>query len=840
MEPITTTIIATAAAPYIYNQVGVILSETVLGSVALNIISNKIDKYGAKQYKKFIERIDKPTNHDIQKAVRRSYLKALLLAVEHEKKLDSFMSKILSLDNKAESYIKKQIKDLEKQNAAFPSTDFDEQYQHLFRTQKETPEATIQVMTDMLKDTVLNELRDQGINVSERLESYIKQGWEEEVKPKARKVSYLKIDWYKLVCAFFTEELKTNDRLSNVIQTEYLDNIAQDIQGWKKHLEILHLEYEELIDICNQILEIVTETNIKVTENIEVSKDTNQKVTELPVDIRNIFREELQKHPSIENMKVDEYYQQLQKEIKNFIKEEETTKSEIEDLKAELADETDPKRQERKKRMLNRAEISFIKINGQKIEKEKELETFIKEVISLAKYLDTNDIDTQRFKKAKDFFAVGRYKEAGDVLNEKDIYQDIKQTKEKLGDYVQELILKAKITVINKETADWYEQADRLYKNAIDTFESYDSLSAYARFLYDHMQYLQAIPFYEKCALLASNEEEKANILSNLGVILYKTDCLKEAEESFIEAVGIYRELAELNPQIYLSYVVGTLNNLGVLYENTNRSERAMESYLEVLRIYEKLEELNSETNLVNLAQMYNNLGHSLKNCNLLEAAERSYKNALGIDRELAELNPLGVVLSLTSIGNLQLITDRLKEAEESYAEALWIAIKLTESNPHTYLADVAMIFNNLGVLFKDTDRPKKAVKSYTEALGIYRKLAELNPQAYLSYVALTLDNLGGIQVITDLPKEAEDNYKEALRIKKKLANSNPQQHLIKYADTALNLAILYINQIPDKAKSIFFAREAENAYAPFAKKVPYAIEKKKTAEDILQYWEEQ
>ena len=928
MEPLS--IVAAASAAYIYNQVGALLTETALGSIALNIVSNKIDTYGAKQYKKFIERIDEPTNHDIQKAVRRSYLKALLLAVEHEKKQGSWISKRSPLDNKTESYIKKQIRDLEKKNTAFPPTDFDEQYQHLFRAQKDTAEATLQSMIDMLKDSVLNELRDQGIDVSVNLESYIRLGWKEEVKSKGGKnTSHKSVDWYKLVCAFFVEELKTNDRVSNVIQAEYLDNTSQDIQSWKAHLEGLHLEYKGQIDVCNEILEILTDIHQKVTELPE-------HIRAIPEHIRAILIEESQKHPSIENMKVDGHYQQLQKEIEKFIKKEQEIKSEIEDLKAELADETDPEKQERKKRILNRAEISFIEINGQKNEKEKELETFIKDVISLAQYFDANTIETPRFIQARELFEAGKYKEAGNVLNEKEIYEDIKQAKEKLGDYAQELVLKAKITVVNKEMPDWYEQADRLFKDAVEAFESYDPLFAYAHFLHEHNQYIQAIPLYEKCEVLATDDVKKANILNNLGILQANTNRFKEAEECYQEALKIRMELSESNPQTYFADVAVTLNNLGLLHAKANRSEEAEKSYAEALEIYRKLAESNPQTYLAYVALTLNNLGNLQVNTNRSKEAEESYNEALGIRRKLAELNPqtyfadvamtlnnLGVLYvsnnrlkeaeesfnesleiyrklaesnpqaylsyvagTLNNLGNLQANTNRSKEAEKSYTEALEMYRKLAESNPQTYLSDVALLLNNLGVLYvsanrlkeaeesntealeiyrklaelnpqvylalvaitlnnlgilqKNTDRPEEAEENYSEALDIYRKLGESHPQTYLADVSITLNNLGNLQADTDRPEEAKKNYNEALKIRRKLAELNPQKFKIQYAGTALNLALLYKNQIPDKTKSIFYAREALNACLPFADIVPHAAKQKKTAEDILKYWEQQ
>ena len=53
------------------------------------------------------------------------------------------------------------------------------------------------------------------------------------------------------------------------------------------------------------------------------------------------------------------------------------------------------------------------------------------------------------------------------------------------------------------------------------------------------------------------------------------------------EALKIYRELAQKEPETYLSHVAATLNNLGIFDSDKNRVKEARNEYEEALKIYE-------------------------------------------------------------------------------------------------------------------------------------------------------------------------------------------------------------------------------------------------------------
>ena len=74
---------------------------------------------------------------------------------------------------------------------------------------------------------------------------------------------------------------------------------------------------------------------------------------------------------------------------------------------------------------------------------------------------------------------------------------------------------------------------------------------------------------------------------NNLGNLDIDQNRMEEARKEYEEALKIYSELAQKNPETYLPYVAMTLNNLGILDSDKNRMAEARKEYEEALKIYE-------------------------------------------------------------------------------------------------------------------------------------------------------------------------------------------------------------------------------------------------------------
>ena len=267
-----------------------------------------------------------------------------------------------------------------------------------------------------------------------------------------------------------------------------------------------------------------------------------------------------------------------------------------------------------------------------------------------------------------------------------------------------------------------------------------------------------------------------------------------KADGEYEEALKIYRELAQKDPQTYLIYTAHTLINLGVLNSNESRLQEARQQYEELLKIRRELAEKNPTTYLPDLAQTLHNLGVLDSGWNRLREARQEYEEALKIRRELAEKDPKAFLPDLAhTLHNLGLLNsnqNRLQEAKQQYEEALKIRRELAEKNPQVYLPDLAHTLHNLGLLNSNQNRLQEAKQQYEEALKIRRELAEKNPQVYLPDLAHTLRNLGLLDSTQQLTKEAQQKLREALKIYRELAQKDPQAYLTYAAMTYSDLGL--------------------------------------------------
>jgi tetratricopeptide (TPR) repeat protein len=222
------------------------------------------------------------------------------------------------------------------------------------------------------------------------------------------------------------------------------------------------------------------------------------------------------------------------------------------------------------------------------------------------------------------------------------------------------------------------------------------------------------------------------------------------------------------------------------------------------------------------------------------EQAISSYEDALKIWRTLAIENPQAylpdVATTLNNLGTLQRDMSEFRQALASYEEALEIRRGLAANDRQTYLSDVATTLNNLGVLQRTMHAYPEAVSIYEEALAIWRTLAVDNLWDYQPYVAVTLNNLGVLLSAMHDHIQAAAFYEEALEIRRALAVDNPQTYLTYVATTLSNLALFYQEEVPDKERSVQYAKEALS----YRTSLEYIVDVHRimqNAEEVLNRW---
>jgi serine/threonine protein kinase/tetratricopeptide (TPR) repeat protein len=252
---------------------------------------------------------------------------------------------------------------------------------------------------------------------------------------------------------------------------------------------------------------------------------------------------------------------------------------------------------------------------------------------------------------------------------------------------------------------------------------------------------------------------------------------LQEAHKEFTDALAIYRELADKNPELYRQDVAKTLNNLAILDSRQGRPEDARQEFIEALQIHRELSGKDPETYRPLVATTLNNLANSDLDRGRLDDARKEFAEALQIRRELAQKNPDTyapfVARTLNNLAILDRRQNRIDEARGELEEALQIYRGLAQKNKEIHAPFVAMTLNNLGNLTLDQGRLDDARKEFAEALQIRRELAQKNPDVYRQYTAASLNNLAITDSRLNRLEDARKEFAEALDFYRELAQKN-------------------------------------------------------------------
>jgi len=332
-----------------------------------------------------------------------------------------------------------------------------------------------------------------------------------------------------------------------------------------------------------------------------------------------------------------------------------------------------------------------------------------------------------------------------------------------------------------------------------------------------------------------------ATTLNNLAILHKNRNGFVKAEKEYNEALLIQKSLAKINPETFLPEVAGTLNNRGVLHFAKNDFEEAENNYNEALDIFRGLDKANPEAYLPNVAGTLNNLAvlHSVKEN--FEKAEIEYKEALKIRRYFAKTNPEAflpdIATTQNNLANIHMDKNEFVEAEQEFKEALKIRRHLSKTSPEAFLPDVARTLNNLAKLNLANSEFGQAEMKFREALKIQRRLVKADPKANLPDLSMTLNNLADLHSKKNDLVKAEKEIKEALEIRRSLAKTNPEVFTPDLAITLVNISLFYLQDLPDKKKSITFACELIQLLHIFSKKTPDTIRYFTTAINVLGAW---
>ena len=463
-------------------------------------------------------------------------------------------------------------------------------------------------------------------------------------------------------------------------------------------------------------------------------------------------------------------------------------KEQIDKLKNEM------QRQQRenagKEVLIPKLSNKIAKLEKQLIEKEDKIQEFVK-------YNETVGKDASpRYKEAFELITKGRLDDAIALLKDEVLKAEANdlKTNEDKGEtprkrLAAEYVLKAQAFNLKNDA----KNAETNYLKAIGISPSCENNLQAAKFYHKQNNIQAAETCYTRCLSLVKNPEEKAIMLSNVGVLFWNVNNYPKAAQAYEEAFKIWYALATANP-VYVPTVATTFDNMGALYWKTKDYPKASEAYEGSLKIRRALADINPKAFLPTVATTLGAAGTLYEDMNDCPQAVKAYEEALKIYRDLADVNPqaylLQVAMRLNNIATLYGKMDNYPKAAETFEEALEVFRTLAEAHPHTYLLDVAGILNNLGILNRKMRNYPKADKAYVEALKIYRALADVDPHTCRPYVATMLSNIDILHKEMKNPQSAEA-YEEALEMERNLVAANRKAYLPDAAPTQ-NLSILH------------------------------------------------
>ena len=419
-------------------------------------------------------------------------------------------------------------------------------------------------------------------------------------------------------------------------------------------------------------------------------------------------------------------------------------------------------------------------------------------------YAEVNlDEVSELYRKAFGYFRQKNIKKALEVLEDpkiNEIFRIVRERKETAQDDIKKsaadcYMLKARLHILNLK----FKKAEYYYREAVKINPgNFDNIFEFAYFLGGQNQHRESLFYYKRALLLADFGRKKAKTFNNLGNLYFDINRFSEALVSYERALGIYKELAEIDPREYSLYVAVTLNHQALLYKRLNRAGDSLALFKEALEIAKKRAAANPGDHLYLqcTAQTFNNLGVLYRDINRLNNALECYKKALKVYRKLVRddsgVHLPGVARTLNNLASIYLDKNRLKDALSFFDQALAIKRKLAEENPWAHLPSMVRTLNNLASLYLQKKQFSDALVFLKEALDISQKLAENNPLAYLPYKAETLANLGILYKDTNRTDDALHTYESVLKLYRKLAEENPRVYLPSAAETLRKLGALY------------------------------------------------
>ncbi len=257
--------------------------------------------------------------------------------------------------------------------------------------------------------------------------------------------------------------------------------------------------------------------------------------------------------------------------------------------------------------------------------------------------------------------------------------------------------------------------------------------------------------------------------LVSLSLRLAAMGMLDESLERAAEAVNLYRDLTERNPEVFPSDLAMSLSHLANRQSEVGQLDEALATSEEAAKLWSKLPDQKSEAYLRNMAVSLSNLAIMQRAVGMQHEALSTAEKALNLRRELAARNREAflpdLAVSLNNLASLQGAVGKREEALETAQDAVKIRKELVEWNREAFLPDLAGSLNNLANRQNEVGKSEEALATALEAVKLRRELTWRNRDAFLPDLATSLGALSQIHASRGEHDLAQSNLHEAMTL---------------------------------------------------------------------------
>lgn len=426
------------------------------------------------------------------------------------------------------------------------------------------------------------------------------------------------------------------------------------------------------------------------------------------------------------------------------------------------------------------------------------IEQFKRDVLTLAQTFGHLKINTERLRRAKEFFDEGELNEARFVLEVELDQMNVEQERllarreefeadvlPKLNHNSEEFLVLALTKQFDYENPNRFVETCDCFERSIKSFVSENNLIKYGIFLLEHNETDKARKYLEQHLTEFSNKlsfRMLAYSINVVALVYFKQKEYDKALSKWQEALEIDRKLVEdcCGSPEHLHHFAIVLNNLGALHNAQGDFDKALDEFEEVINIYRKLIE---------------------------EAEIQSYKGDLAL-----------------VISNMGIVYETKGEYDEAlckFEEAKSIYQQLAIEDGQKYEPEIAGILIHIGHIYLRKGKDHKALYVQERALEIYRQTAVKNPHALLPNVARSLACSAIVREFLNEYEKALLEYEEALNIYREFAKRDSITFLPEVTKVLTFLANYFQESVPQQEKSIEFAIEAITIIIPIAETIP-------------------